>query len=89
MADPTGMTIAEEDEDLESLPDVGVGVPHEGPALSTDELNHQLAAAVASNDVVMLNKALEAHADPIFRDDRGWNPLLWASFYGHEEVSTI
>lgn len=89
MADPAGMTIAEEDEDVDSLPDLGVGVTEDRPAMSADELNHQLAAAVASNDAVMLSQALEAGADPCFRDDRNWNPLLWASFYGHEDVSTI
>lgn len=85
----TGMTIAEEDEELESLPEAGLlGVSDSKPSLTAEELNHSLATAVVQNDAMKLSEALEQGADPCFRDEKHWNPLLWASFYGHHEVST-
>ncbi len=78
------MTIAEEDEDLDSLHEEDEF--DEQQQLSTEELNQQLAAAVEKNDVLLLSESLEKGADPSFRDEKHWNPLLWAAFYGHHEV---
>jgi len=78
------MTIAEEDEDLDSLHEEDEF--DEQQQLSTEELNQQLAAAVEQNDVLLLSESLERGADPSFRDEKHWNPLLWAAFYGHHEV---
>ena len=80
------MTIAEEDEDLDSLHEEDEF--DEQQQLSTEELNQQLAAAVEKNDVLLLSESLERGADPSFRDEKHWNPLLWAAFYGHHEVSS-
>ena len=85
MASQPGMTIAEESEELDSLHDDEDGFDNQ-LQLSTEELNQQLAAAVEKNDVLLLSDGLEKGADPSFRDEKFWNPLLWAAFYGHHEV---